>query len=211
MPSQKLDFDKAAASWDDEPRRLKLAEDVCAAILKNVGSPAGMDALDYGCGTGLVTLGLQPHIHSITGIDTSEGMLGVLRKKVEKLKLCNVQIQNIDLQKEDALNRSYDLITSNMTMHHIKDIRPLLDIFFKHMLPNGHICISDLDLEGGLFHENNEGVFHFGFDRNWLREVFIEAGFTDVHAQSVAEMNKPDGNGEMRRFGIFLIAGRKRI
>ena len=34
-----------------------------------------MDALDFGCGTGLVTLKLQPFIHSITGVDGSQGMI----------------------------------------------------------------------------------------------------------------------------------------
>jgi ubiquinone/menaquinone biosynthesis C-methylase UbiE len=43
-----------------------------------------MDALDSGCGTGLVSLFLLPHVRSVTGADSSPGMLEVLRKKLDE-------------------------------------------------------------------------------------------------------------------------------
>ena len=50
-----------------------------------------MDALDFGCGTGLVTLQLQPFLHSITGVDGSQGMIDILKQKIEKKNLTNVK------------------------------------------------------------------------------------------------------------------------
>ena len=50
MPSSKIDFDKAASSWDDEPRRVKLANDVAQTIMREVKLSQGMEVLDYGCG-----------------------------------------------------------------------------------------------------------------------------------------------------------------
>lgn len=67
---EKRDFDKAAATWDEDPRRVKLAEDVAAAILREAVLSKDMDALDFGCGIGLVTLKLQPYVRSITGADS---------------------------------------------------------------------------------------------------------------------------------------------
>jgi predicted TPR repeat methyltransferase len=43
-----------------------------------------MEALDYGCGSGLVTLGLQPLAGRITGADGSQEMLQVLSRKVRE-------------------------------------------------------------------------------------------------------------------------------
>jgi len=69
------DFDTAAATWDEEPRRVKLSEDMAAAIAGRVPLSKSMTAIDYGCGTGLLTLLIQPHVGRIIGADSSKGML----------------------------------------------------------------------------------------------------------------------------------------
>lgn len=77
------------------------------------------------------------------------------------------------------------------------------------MAPGGYLCIADLDLDGGRFHEDNTGVFHFGFDREALRKTFIAAGFSNVRDVSAAEVEKPVAHGERKRFTVFLMTGRK--
>ncbi|MBS1128952.1 MAG: Methyltransferase type 11, partial [Nitrospirae bacterium] len=68
---ERKDFDKEAAQWDANPGRVKLAQDVADAMIREVSPAKGQDALDFGCGTGLVTLKLQPLVRSITGVDSS--------------------------------------------------------------------------------------------------------------------------------------------
>lgn len=82
--SNHMDFEKEATVWDVEPRRVKLAQDVAEAIIRELKPTQDLDVLDFGCGTGLVTLRLQPLVRSITGLDSSPAMLAVLRDKVEK-------------------------------------------------------------------------------------------------------------------------------
>ena len=53
-------FDKAAATWEGEERRVLLASGVTEAIARRCALPADLDVLDFGCGTGLVSLGLLP-------------------------------------------------------------------------------------------------------------------------------------------------------
>jgi len=207
--SERRDFDKDATTWDQEPRRLKLARDVSTAILKRIGDPSHLDVLDFGCGTGLLTLQLQPHVRSITGVDSSRGMLDVLNKKVEDQKLSNVRTLHLDYEGGDDLRGPYDLIVSNMALHHIPDVAPLLALFFRKLNPLGFLCITDLDSEGGRFHEDDVGVFHQGFDRGKMAQWFRQAGFVDVHHETAAEMAKPDSTGELRRFTMFLMSGKK--
>ena len=166
--------------------------------------------MDFGCGTGLLALKLQPLVRSVTGVDSSQGMLDIFNAKIAKMKLNNVKTVLVDLYKGDVLTGSYDLVLSNMTLHHIKEIEPLFAQFYKVIAPGGYLCISDLDLDDGQFHEDNTGVFHFGFDRAALRNVFTESGFDNVRDIDAAEMVKPSQSGEMRRFSIFLMVGRKR-
>lgn len=209
MHIESKDFDKEAALWDENPGRVKVAKDVAAAILHNVTITADMRVLDFGCGTGLVTLHLQPLVKSITGTDSSRGMLDILKSKIARLKLANVTTQFLDPESGNAPGGSYDLAVSSMTFHHIRDIPALLSQLFSCLDPGGRLCIADLDPDDGRFHENNTGVFHFGFDRNELRSLLVDAGFQDVNTVTAAEIAKPSASGEMRNFTVFLMTARK--
>jgi ubiquinone/menaquinone biosynthesis C-methylase UbiE len=209
MTTAKRDFDKAAPTWDQEPRRVKLANDVARAITEATRPSREMDVLDFGCGTGLLTLQLQPLVRSITGMDSSQGMLDVLNAKVKAQHLANVKTRCLDLDKGDKLEGAYDLVVSSMTLHHIRDIAPLLWQLYGVMRPAGHLCIADLDPDGGQFHSNNEGVFHNGFPEAELRQAFAEAGLTDVRYRAAAKVPKPVAGGTERVFTIFLMTGRR--
>jgi len=211
MNIEKRDFDKEAASWDENPTRIKLAGDVANAISENIALTSDMDVLDFGCGTGLLTLNLQPKVRSITGVDSSPGMLDAFKAKIAGQNLSNVKMLHTDLDKGDVLSGIYDVVVSSMTLHHVKEIKPLLMQFYKVISPSGYLCIADLDPDDGQFHGSNvTGVFHSGFDRAELRQEFIHAGFDDVRDMTAAEVIKPIPNGEMRRFSVFLMFGRKK-
>lgn len=210
MKTEKRDFDKAAASWDENPARVKLAEDVAHTISTQIVVTPDMNVLDFGCGTGLLTINLQPLVRSITGVDSSQGMLDVFNMKIAELKLDKISSRRIDLDRGDSLAGHYDLVVSNMTLHHIKEIKPLFDQFHRITTPHGYLCIADLDLEDGQFHDDNTGVFHFGFDRVALRKIFIEAGFDNVRDIAATEIVRHADNGEVKKFSVFLMTGQKR-
>jgi ubiquinone/menaquinone biosynthesis C-methylase UbiE len=209
MSTEKRNFDAEAASWDEHPARVKLAGDIARAIEERHIVTSDMDALDFGCGTGLLTLRLQPSVRSITGVDSSQGMLDVLQAKIGRLKLDNVRTQWVDLDRGDRLEGRYNLVASSMTLHHIRDTRSLFERFHSVLTPGGFLCVADLDSEGGRFHEDNTGVFHFGFDRSALRQELMDAGFDEVVHTTAAKVVKPASDGQMRRFTIFLLTARK--
>jgi ubiquinone/menaquinone biosynthesis C-methylase UbiE len=211
MNIEKRDFDKVAASWDEEPRRVKLAADVADAIIKAIPLNSKMDVLDFGCGTGLLTLRLSSLVRSVTGVDSARGMLDVLEAKMKKQNLANIRTQYLDLDKGDVLTGSYHLIVSSMTLHHVQKITSLLHHFYKVAAPSGYLCIADLDPEEGQFHGNHDGVFHFGLDRAMLRRAFREAGFDNIRDRRAAEVLKSVSHGGMRLFTVFLMTGRKKV
>jgi 2-polyprenyl-3-methyl-5-hydroxy-6-metoxy-1,4-benzoquinol methylase len=136
-------------------------------------------------------------------------MLDVLNTKIKEQHLSNVKADYLDLDKGDVLEGSYHLIVSSMTLHHIKEIGTLLKLLHQVLRPSGTLCIADLDLDDGQFHSNNDGVFHFGFDREALRRMFIDTGFSDVRHRAAAQIEKPVGGGQTRLFAVFLMVGRK--
>jgi 2-polyprenyl-3-methyl-5-hydroxy-6-metoxy-1,4-benzoquinol methylase len=209
MAGEKRDFDAAAATWDENPGRVKLVHDVAQAIIGTIQPGPVMDVLDFGCGTGLLTLALQPHVRSITAVDSSQGMIDVLDAKVKAQNLKNVRTRRVDLEQGDELTGSFDLAASSMTFHHIRDTGMLLDRIAGVLRPAGRIAIADLDSDEGKFHDSNEGVFHFGFDRHMMMRSFAAAGFVSVRNRTAAIMQKPGPDGGMRTFTVFLMTGEK--
>ncbi|HCL57760.1 MAG TPA: SAM-dependent methyltransferase [Spirochaetia bacterium] len=205
----KRNFDKEAALWDNNPVRVKLAKDVSEKFLSHAPITPDMKMMDFGCGTGLISLYLKPFVHSITGIDSSKGMLEILRKKLDDQKIHNIFLKHKDIEQGDSLEGSFDIIISNMTFHHIEKINPVLKEFYRIMSPSGILAVADLDLDNGEFHENNAGVFHSGFDRKSFETLFQEAGFHSVQSFTAAEVTKPSKDGSLKTFTIFMTIGRK--
>ncbi len=202
-------FDNRAAAWDDKPRRAKLAADVARAICNTVKVTPEMDVLDFGCGTGLLTLRFQPLVRSVTGIDSSNGMLAVLEEKIQKEHLTNVVARCIDVEKGEIPDGRYDLIVSSMTFHHIREVRPVLAILSSLLKPGGTLAIADLDSDNGKFHDTPEGVFHNGFDRCIMKKHFESTGFVHIRNRTAALVEKESASGELRAFTVFLVTGIK--
>lgn len=204
------DFNAVAATWDEEPRRVQLVTDISRSITEHIALAPDMDLLDFGCGTGLLSLMLQPMVRSVTGVDSSPGMLDVFSAKAGQLGLTNVTAQCRDLARGEQLEGRFHCVVSSMAFHHVQDIQPLLREFHRVLLPGGCLAIADLDLDGGRFHDDPTGVFHNGFDREWLMQAFAEAGFSAAACVTAATIVKPSAEAAAREFSVFLATARTR-
>jgi ubiquinone/menaquinone biosynthesis C-methylase UbiE len=207
---EKRDFNKEAAQWDANPGRVKLAHEVADAIIREATPSRDMDVLDFGCGTGLVTLRLQPLVRTILGVDSSRGMLDVLEGKIRTQGIANAQTCFVDYENRDCIEgRGFHLIVSSMTLHHVPDTAGLFTQWHELLLPGGFLCFADLDAEDGSFHGDNTGVFHQGFDRRHLKKLLLSAGFHDVRDATATTMIKDaEGKGK-KEFSVFLIVAKK--
>jgi 2-polyprenyl-3-methyl-5-hydroxy-6-metoxy-1,4-benzoquinol methylase len=203
-------FDQAAAAWDDNPVRVALLRAVAEAIFRQVQPTSYMDVLDYGCGTGLVSFFLAPHVATVTAADSSEGMLTVLRQKIDQSGLHAIRAIRLDLERDAVPDARYDLIVTNMVMHHVADTESLLRNFHALLWPGGVLCVSDLDTEPGVFHDPEAAatVHHHGFDRREFRGLLEQAGFHDIQDTTAHTIRKPAAGGGERDFPVFLMTGR---
>lgn len=209
MPNQgKRDFDAVAATWDEEPRRLMLAQEVVTAICRELPLAKEMEALDYGCGSGLVTLGLQPFVGRITAADSSQGMLQVLSRKVRERGMTNVVTRFIDLEQQ-RFEGSYDLIVSSMTLHHVDNVAGLIGSLVQMLKPGGWLALADLESEDGSFHEDSTGVYHRGFDREFFSSVCSDYLLTDIRILTAATIDKSKGPADRRLYPVLLCLARK--
>lgn len=205
---QKRDFDAVAGKWDQEPRRVQLAQDVVDAIKREVPLAREMEALDFGCGSGLVTLGLHPFVGRITGADSSQGMLDVLQQKLQEKKVGNVSAKLLDLELQ-GLDGCYDLIVSSMTMHHVQDVAALIGSLAMALKPGGWLALADLESEDGRFHDEATGVLHHGFSREYLTGEFARRGLSEIRVVAAATVEKGGGAQALRSYPVILCVGRR--
>jgi ubiquinone/menaquinone biosynthesis C-methylase UbiE len=201
-------FDQKAATWDEEPRRVALAGAIAEGIRNCTTLTREMDLLDFGCGTGLLTLNLQPYVRSITGMDTSRGMLERLAAKIDQQKLDNVSLFCGDFSKGERPDGSFHLIASAMTLHHVADNSGLFAVLYGLLASGGILCLADLDKEDGTFHDDPSGVQQSGFDRALLKGDLAEAGFTVYHDAIVTSIRKGPPESP-RDYSVFLVCARK--
>ena len=201
-------FDTAAADWDQKQRRVDLAAAIAAGIAA-LPLHQEMEALEYGCGTGLVGLALAPRLGSLVAADSSPGMIAALSDKIAAQGLTNVRPLLLDLHSGDCPQR-FDLIFSAMTLHHLADVDTILAKLVQCLKPGGILALADLDSEDGSFHHDNpEGVRHHGFDRTQLAAALRRLGLGAIESSTVHTVMKENAAGEKQPFPVFLLTAHK--
>src|SRR5690242_14827886 len=119
-------FDDRAKDWDSDPDKVERARAVADAIRQAIPLSNEMKALEYGCGTGLLSFALQSDLGQITLADTSQGMLDVLREKIANAGVTNMHPVRLDLTSDPLPAERYDLIYSLMVLHHVHDFKGVL-------------------------------------------------------------------------------------
>jgi ubiquinone/menaquinone biosynthesis C-methylase UbiE len=201
-------FDERAKDWDSDPQKVERAYAVADAIRHTVPLSKEMKALEYGCGTGLLSFALQNDLGEITLADVSQGMLDVLREKIDKAGVGNMHPLRLDLASDPSPAGQYDLTYSLMVLHHIHDVPAVLSKFHELLIPGGTLLVADLDQEDGSFHTDGTTDIHLGFDRGKLQKMVEATGFGNVTFSTVYEIKKQIGNDE-KTFPVFLMVAQK--
>jgi trans-aconitate 2-methyltransferase len=103
----------------------------------------GMDILDAGCGTGRLTVTLArviPH-GRVTGVDSSEKMITLGRKRARDLGVGNVRFEKGDIRNIKA-SASFDVIFSNSALQWIRAHEGLLKSFNRALRGGGRLGIQ---------------------------------------------------------------------
>ena len=168
----KHDFNHKAETFDS-PKNIFLANLVCQAVEKQLDLLSDKEILDFGGGTGLLTLPLAKQAKFVTLVDISEKMLEQARLKAEQQDIKNIQFLEQDLL-VNPLEQQFDLIVVSRVLHHMPDIDATLAMFNRHLKENGQLFIADF-----VKTEQN----HHGFNLEELENKLSHFGFSDSKNQ----------------------------
>lgn len=177
-----------------------------------------LDVLEIGCGTGLLSFQLAPHIRSLVGVDTSDGMIDAFNEKVAalpdpenaNLAAVNVLVQSADdvhLQGACALLATrrgesgrdvpyrFDLVVSHLTLHHIPSLPVLLATLRNCLKPGGMIALTDYEDFGPdaiRFHPEGKrpGVERHGIKKREIEDIIDGVGFNEVSVEQAFALTK---------------------
>ncbi|MDD2558168.1 MAG: class I SAM-dependent methyltransferase [Desulfuromonadaceae bacterium] len=200
------DFNPAAATWDEKPRRVQLAADVAKAIRGYVPVPPRAEAMEFGCGTGLLTFNLIDMLAQVVAVDRAEGMLTIVKKKAATLGATQVTTKLIADDLSALGTEEYDFIYSNMVLHHLPAIEPVLERLVAALKPGGVLALSDLEDDDGTFHDKPEGVVQSGIKSSWLMKALERLGLIN-QGHTVAHSIVKQRAGEGKAYPIFLVWG----
>ena len=142
-------FDNIASTYDTLNHRLSWNIDRYwrRKAIRKLQPFAPKEVLDIATGTGdfaIQTCGFLPSV-SIKGVDISEGMMAVGRKKVEQMGLQ----ERISFERQDCTaltfdDNSYDAVIAAFGIRNFADLDKGLREMCRVLRPGGHLCILEL-------------------------------------------------------------------
>jgi tRNA (cmo5U34)-methyltransferase len=198
------EFDQKAREWDKNKMHFDRTVAIADQLQKSVTIKPGMSAMEFGAGTGLLSFHLKNLFSEILLVDTSPEMLKIAEEKMETDYRLKFRTLLLNLEKEAYHGGPFDIIYSQMVLHHIRDTRDILQKFFHLLKPGGILAIADLYTEDGSFHDGDPNV-HKGFDPENLVSVLSSLGFHNSRIDPCFVIKKVGQDESIKEFPVFLM------
>jgi tRNA (cmo5U34)-methyltransferase len=156
----------------------------------------------------LLSFFMKERFAEITLMDNSAEMLNMAVSKLTSGDQGKIKTLFFDLEHKTYAGETFDMIFTQMVLHHIKDVKALLGKFSDMLIPGGYIAIADLYPEDGSFHDPGAEVHH-GFDPDELSFHLKEFGFSHFTANPCFVIRKQTDTGESREYPVFILTARK--
>lgn len=199
-------FDQKARELDQHPVMREIALNFYRTLSTHIPLAYNYKVLDYGCGSGLIGMHLYKNVNSLVMMDTSKGMLNILKEKIQNENISNMHIMNCDLENARIVSERFDVIYMNNVLHHIEDILFFLGIAKSALKPKGYLCIGDFEKEDGSFHDDNSDVKHFGFEEQEIDGYLRTCGLQKLKTERYFTIKKPTNSGAIQEYPLFFIS-----
>jgi SAM-dependent methyltransferase len=195
----------------------------------------GLDVLEIGCGTGLLSFMIGPHVRSLIGADTAAGMIDAFTAKLSlpsnptNLAPCLKLLESPDdpllqstastlshkISNKPSSNNTefpfrFDLIISHLTLHHIPSLEDILKLMYGCLKEGGRVALTDFEdygEEAVLFHQKSkrEGCERHGIHRETTEGLMRDAGFKDVKVDEAFRLEKKVEEREEKMWFPFVV------
>lgn len=206
-------FNAEVLSWDSRPFVHEASAGAAKAIRSRLDAQEtpqdGYQVLEIGCGTGILSflLAKDERIKRIVAVDAAEGMINVLKTKIAKDQEVGHKLFPLAILLEDPEDpalppaesgqgtQKFDLITSHLVLHHIPDLKSVLETMYRCLAPGGSVMLTDFENvsdESRRFHPaaKMDGVARHGINASEMTDLMKDVGFLDVDVKAHWIMDK---------------------
>lgn len=162
---------KEVQAYDQRMQRLRNIEKETEDVINYVGLTAEQAVLEFGAGTGDLSIEIARHCKMVYAVDISPVMLEIARKKAESHDINNIKYCHAGFLTYEHQGEPVDVIVSQLALHHLPD-------FWKQVALQR---INAMLKEGGKFFLRDT-VYSFEvedykkFFDNWLSGIEQVAG-----------------------------------
>ncbi len=159
-----------------------------------------LEVVDFGCGTGVLTVELARWARHVTAIDRSESALTKARAEAARQGLHNITFLAADLEHLPLERASVDLVVVSQSLHHVDSIEHVLAEGARVLKPGGRMVVLELLPHDEAWVKSRLGHQHLGFAPDAVEQAMREVGLE--HTQSV-----PAPRDATSPFKAFLLIG----
>lgn len=177
-------FEQLANRYDTE-ERIELAKVIVKEVRPELRNSKSKSLIDYGSGTGLISLELSDLVDSILLVDSSKQMLEVAKAKISHKGITNSKVLYSDFTQETPELKA-DLVLLSLVLLHIPDTKKILQELFNILTIGGKLIIIDFDKNDKINHPK----VHNGFSHEELKKRLSEAGFKSIEIKTFYHGNR---------------------
>lgn len=168
------------ADMYDTPERIQIAKVSSDAIREYVVDAKSKNAIDFGCGTGLVGMSLLNEFNSMLFLDTSQNMIHQVRQKISDYDIRNADTLCFDFEQEGLADLHADYIFMAQVLLHIPDVEFVLSKLFDVLNEGGHLLIVDFNKNENI----DSDLVHNGFYQDELSDMMMKIGYKHIESKT---------------------------
>ena len=109
-------------------------------LITMLGDLRGLKVLDLGCGTGRLVHHLRNLGAEVVGVDVSEKMLEILKKRYMDVEVVCADVCHLPFEEDN-----FDVVIGSFLIVHIKDLVECFDEVYRVLKPSGHFYVTNIN------------------------------------------------------------------
>lgn len=162
-----------------------------------------LDAVDFGCGTGVLSVELARWARRVTAIDHSADALAQARARAAREGVSNLTFLQADLTSLPLGTGETDLVVLSQSLHHVADPKRVLAEAARLLKPQGKLVVLELLPHQETWVKSRLGHQVLGFEPQALKAAMEAVGLEQLsEAEAPRSVDSP--------FKAFLLTGVRR-
>jgi len=169
-------FSTSASQWDAVRSELFGAQGGMPGLLALLDERWTIG--DLGCGTGVLSATLAPHVARVIAVDESKAMLAAARRRMADV--ANVELRAGELEALPLDDGELDAAVLSLVLHYVPEPALALGEAARVLKAGGRLVVVDMMAHGRAEYREQMGHVWQGFGEEQLRGWLKDAGFAGV-------------------------------